>query len=119
MSVISLSCFLCFFFQAEDGIRDADVTGVQTCALPILLGIRAYHEAGGVMEEQNGGVALLAQLDELGGLGSPLGGDGPVVADVPIAFSWVMDKTTHLLVFHQRFKFSEPGSIVIRRCVFR
>src|SRR6266540_6848740 len=25
-----------FFFQAEDGIRDRDVTGVQTCALPIL-----------------------------------------------------------------------------------
>src|SRR6266498_5810564 len=24
-----------FFFRAEDGIRDADVTGVQTCALPI------------------------------------------------------------------------------------
>src|SRR3989442_1740756 len=28
---------LFFFFQAEDGIRDADVTGVQTCALPISL----------------------------------------------------------------------------------
>src|SRR5690554_7514689 len=27
--------FIFFFFQAEDGIRDADVTGVQTCALPI------------------------------------------------------------------------------------
>src|SRR5436305_6948298 len=27
--------FVVFFFQAEDGIRDADVTGVQTCALPI------------------------------------------------------------------------------------
>ena len=27
-----------FFFQAEDGIRDADVTGVQTCALPISSG---------------------------------------------------------------------------------
>src|SRR5699024_11325209 len=26
---------LCFFFQAEDGIRDRNVTGVQTCALPI------------------------------------------------------------------------------------
>ena len=26
-----------FFFQAEDGIRDYDVTGVQTCALPISL----------------------------------------------------------------------------------
>src|SRR5438876_11904273 len=25
----------CFFFQAEDGIRDGRVTGVQTCALPI------------------------------------------------------------------------------------
>src|SRR5699024_12224400 len=28
-----LVCF--FFFQAEDGIRDRNVTGVQTCALPI------------------------------------------------------------------------------------
>src|SRR5690606_40787354 len=27
---------LYFFFQAEDGIRDFHVTGVQTCALPIL-----------------------------------------------------------------------------------
>src|SRR2546422_8260204 len=27
---------MCFFFQAEDGIRDVAVTGVQTCALPIL-----------------------------------------------------------------------------------
>src|SRR5690625_5952175 len=26
----------CFFFQAEDGIRGGHVTGVQTCALPIL-----------------------------------------------------------------------------------
>src|SRR5699024_11338474 len=26
---------VCFFFQAEDGIRDRNVTGVQTCALPI------------------------------------------------------------------------------------
>src|SRR5690349_24024163 len=28
-------CMCCFFFQAEDGIRDLYVTGVQTCALPI------------------------------------------------------------------------------------
>src|SRR5699024_11662805 len=30
-------CVICyyFFFQAEDGIRDRNVTGVQTCALPI------------------------------------------------------------------------------------
>src|SRR5207253_4598284 len=31
----SSSCILFFFFQAEDGIRDGHVTGVQTCALPI------------------------------------------------------------------------------------
>src|SRR5688500_20360057 len=30
-----------FFFQAEDGIRDYKVTGVQTCALPILAAHRA------------------------------------------------------------------------------
>src|SRR5207253_8684562 len=29
-------CCCYFFFQAEDGIRDGHVTGVQTCALPIL-----------------------------------------------------------------------------------
>src|SRR5437773_4160487 len=34
-----------FFFQAEDGIRDRDVTGVQTCALPILLAyFRSQHD---------------------------------------------------------------------------
>src|SRR2546430_13239945 len=34
-----LVCSCCiFFFQAEDGIRDLTVTGVQTCALPICLG---------------------------------------------------------------------------------
>src|SRR5260370_15987301 len=32
----SSHCLLFFFFQAEDGIRDSSVTGVQTCALPIL-----------------------------------------------------------------------------------
>src|SRR2546429_2722030 len=36
MSVITLFFFF-FFFQAEDGIRDVAVTGVQTCALPISL----------------------------------------------------------------------------------
>src|SRR5690606_40101511 len=32
-----LNIFIFFFFQAEDGIRDFHVTGVQTCALPISL----------------------------------------------------------------------------------
>src|SRR3712207_8557407 len=30
-----MACEFIFFFQAEDGIRDIGVTGVQTCALPI------------------------------------------------------------------------------------
>src|SRR5689334_24479397 len=34
--------FFFFFFQAEDGIRDGTVTGVQTCALPISLTIRSF-----------------------------------------------------------------------------
>src|SRR5688500_19556019 len=32
----TLTSWVFFFFQAEDGIRDYKVTGVQTCALPIL-----------------------------------------------------------------------------------
>src|SRR5207302_3307517 len=35
ISVILIVFFFFFFFQAEDGIRDFHVTGVQTCALPI------------------------------------------------------------------------------------
>src|SRR3989442_512185 len=38
-----------FFFQAEDGIRDADVTGVQTCALPIL-----FSRGSAVAAQQTG-----------------------------------------------------------------
>src|SRR5256885_13464084 len=34
-----MQCGVFFFFQAEDGIRDYKVTGVQTCALPIYV----YH----------------------------------------------------------------------------
>src|SRR5690606_39992164 len=32
-----------FFFQAEDGIRDFHVTGVQTCALPIWFGVTTFY----------------------------------------------------------------------------
>src|SRR5689334_23807217 len=39
-TLLILFCFF-FFFQAEDGIRDGTVTGVQTCALPILAGLLA------------------------------------------------------------------------------
>ena len=35
VSLLSFVVYVFFFFQAEDGIRDDLVTGVQTCALPI------------------------------------------------------------------------------------
>src|SRR2546430_4407862 len=37
LSMVQLMAVFIFFFQAEDGIRDLTVTGVQTCALPIWL----------------------------------------------------------------------------------
>src|SRR5256885_3861568 len=48
--------FFFFFFQAEDGIRDYKVTGVQTCALPICSHLE--RSAG-----RNVVVQLLSELD--------------------------------------------------------
>src|SRR5256884_7824233 len=39
---------LFFFFQAEDGIRDVAVTGVQTCALPLAIALRAARDGANV-----------------------------------------------------------------------
>src|SRR5699024_12168296 len=67
---------LFFFFQAEDGIRDRNVTGVQTCALPILAdaidrtGPVVGDEDGAILVEQDiGGTAEIAlvTLDPAGG----------------------------------------------------
>src|ERR1019366_9605002 len=55
MGSISFAFFNRVFFQAEDGIRDWSVTGVQTCALPI---------CGGVLE-----TALQIQTDLLDQIG--------------------------------------------------
>src|SRR3712207_2267010 len=41
-----MQIFVSFFFQAEDGIRDIGVTGVQTCALPILGGEQRGFDGG-------------------------------------------------------------------------
>src|SRR5438046_7798274 len=48
-----LFCFFFFFFQAEDGIRDWSVTGVQTCALPI------SHRANALVDELLQALALV------------------------------------------------------------
>src|SRR2546422_6519935 len=59
--LLSRTVYFFFFFQAEDGIRDVAVTGVQTCALPIWmtheLGRREAQQAlDGVAGEQQGPV---------------------------------------------------------------
>src|SRR5439155_18598366 len=41
IQIFCLFLLFFFFFQAEDGIRDGHVTGVQTCALPISIHIVA------------------------------------------------------------------------------
>src|SRR5690606_40551960 len=52
-----LSCFFFFFFQAEDGIRDFHVTGVQTCALPIFPELEVIRE---VLDRRVAGQSITA-----------------------------------------------------------
>src|SRR5687768_17683138 len=49
VSHLLMYVYFFFFFQAEDGIRDVAVTGVQTCALPISreIGVRMALGATG------------------------------------------------------------------------
>src|SRR6266576_6743874 len=50
--------YLFFFFQAEDGIRDLYVTGVQTCALPILAEVTGIDIASHTIEASSSGVGI-------------------------------------------------------------
>src|SRR5438067_5239618 len=52
--------FFFFFFQAEDGIRDRNVTGVQTCALPISDNLREVGSQLGVANILEGSVQKIA-----------------------------------------------------------
>src|SRR5690349_24206284 len=55
-----------FFFQAEDGIRDLYVTGVQTCALPISPpGYVGYEEGGALTEAVRRRPYAVLLLDEV------------------------------------------------------
>src|SRR5207253_4224942 len=59
-----LVCCSCFFFQAEDGIRDGHVTGVQTCALPIYLDFLSRSRA-------DQAIPLLLEASQGTGIGVP------------------------------------------------
>src|SRR5690625_7372365 len=60
-------CFF-FFFQAEDGIRDGHVTGVQTCALPIFPDRSGSAGGGGL---RSGSRAAHRPQPRPGGSGDP------------------------------------------------
>src|SRR3989449_7936968 len=53
-SLVVLLFFFFFFFQAEDGIRDVAVTGVQTCALPISLSEVVYLKKKALVVPRSG-----------------------------------------------------------------
>src|SRR5258706_15678241 len=59
-----------FFFQAEDGIRDWSVTGVQTCALPISGGGDAGDDGARLDHDDDGarGVAAHAAVPDRAGI---------------------------------------------------
>src|SRR2546430_12316242 len=58
---------MCFFFQAEDGIRDLTVTGVQTCALPISAPVFGVRQARAVGARRVGTNHLRFTLDDASG----------------------------------------------------
>ena len=64
-------------FKAEDGIRDYDVTGVQTCALPICQGEQAFQARGAVIEAflLRNAVSVSGEGDHVGRFGFRCGGD--------------------------------------------
>src|SRR5256885_5878630 len=70
-------CGLFFFFQAEDGIRDYKVTGVQTCALPIYGGTGdTVYDLASDQPLTRWGATLSASLAADGVIGPPAIGAG-------------------------------------------
>src|SRR2546425_2179932 len=75
-------CVVFFFFQAEDGIRDKLVTGVQTCALPI---------SPSMADERASLRALLLYFLRLGtlGFGGPIALAGHMEQDLVEQRGWI------------------------------
>src|SRR5262249_58555323 len=71
----AVSVYIFFFFQAEDGIRDWSVTGVQTCALPIWRRRDGGAPRGG-RERRGGGVRGVGEGRSGGGRESQRAGPG-------------------------------------------
>src|SRR5690606_18030523 len=83
----NIICFLFFFFfQAEDGIRDFHVTGVQTCALPICCPL--YHLLVGIYKNRYTNSAILEAFYHIFQIGSVLYGIPAVIGCYLIKRIW-------------------------------
>ena len=115
---------MCFFFQAEDGIRDSPVTGVQTCALPIVgaagicrsdrhymhgdaptaLPVVLGHEGAGTVEAVGPGVTsvrpgqqvILSFVSSCGRCKSCITGNSQICDTHAAAGAFMFDGTTRL-----------------------
>src|SRR2546426_8864446 len=120
---IRRSCSFFFFFQAEDGIRDYKVTGVQTCALPISRPspgerlLEAQLPAAGVLglqigvaDRETGRVVLKETwLAEAGADGRPDTGPVPEAVDRAQAVSDVGAEALVVFQSHARGQ-ADPGT---------
>src|SRR3989475_799571 len=90
MAPDEVRCF--FFFQAEDGIRDLTVTGVQTCALPISF-VQPGTPGSNFIKVGNGNDTITVRgLDSTivagGGLDTIYGGPGNDIISVSVGTDW-------------------------------
>src|SRR5205823_11149753 len=86
-----------FFFQAEDGIRDKLVTGVQTCALPILNGVMMANLAeGGTLDDVSKGVDFFKRLKAAGNFSKTQATTATVKnGTTPVVFDWDYLSASH------------------------
>src|SRR6266487_4179848 len=104
-----------FFFQAEDGIRDGRVTGVQTCALPISRARLDRAAAGWAARERDLWILLFkaAELPPLGDWRAAAQRVSPRVAAEDPAAHWLLarldvDRARHAAALHRLAADSAP-----------
>ena len=95
--------FIVFFFQAEDGIRDYDVTGVQTCALPIF---RVRNAAMGIDGEDHDHGCLITRVPD----GMPAKQAGLKKGDIITKLNG--KRVTGIIDLAQRIGARKPGDTI-------
>src|SRR5690348_18057871 len=108
-------CFF-FFFQAEDGIRDGRVTGVQTCALPIYLYLTVGVGAPNAAELVVGGrgIALICLEHFTGRANAQTYGMGLAPHLLPL---WIAHEVAHAVRYTSPASQAEMHRLVDRKSV--